>query len=101
MSELARMTRRGGRPRRNPEPGERVATSFRVTPAMKRPIETAAADSGRSLSQEAELLLELGLRERRLERLELELGLCRRQVLALQRSLEQLAPGAATADAGE
>lgn len=39
-------------------PGERVAMSFRVTPEMKAKLDTAAATSGRSLSQEIELRLE-------------------------------------------
>jgi hypothetical protein len=48
----------GGRPRREPEPGERVSLGLRVTPDMKRRLDEAAAKSGRSQSQEAELRLE-------------------------------------------
>jgi hypothetical protein len=48
----------GGRPKREPEPGERVHLGFRVTPDMKNRVEAAAAASGRSISQEAEFRLE-------------------------------------------
>ncbi|TSE03754.1 hypothetical protein C1D09_025355 [Mesorhizobium intechi] len=48
----------GGRPKREPEPGERVHLGFRVTPDMKARVESAASDSGRSISQEAEYRLE-------------------------------------------
>ena len=49
----------GGRPRREPKPGERVHLGFRVTPELKARIEHAAQVSGRSLSQESEFRLEL------------------------------------------
>jgi hypothetical protein len=48
----------GGRPRREPEPGERVSLGLRVTPELKRVLDEAAASSGRSQSQEAEMRLE-------------------------------------------
>jgi hypothetical protein len=47
-----------GRPRQEPEPGERVQLSFRVTPELKRRLDAAATESGRSQSQEAEFRLE-------------------------------------------
>jgi hypothetical protein len=48
----------GGRPRREPEPGERVHLGIRVTPELKGRIEEAAASKGRSQSQEAEFRIE-------------------------------------------
>jgi hypothetical protein len=53
--------RRGGWPARTPEPGERVAMSFRVTPELKAKLDRAAETSGRSLAQEIELRLERSL----------------------------------------
>ena len=44
---------------RDLEPGERVPMSFRVTPELKRRIDEAADESGRSIAQEIELRLEL------------------------------------------
>jgi len=41
-----------------PLAGERTPLSLRVTPKMKMDLEAAAIESGRSLSQEAELRLE-------------------------------------------
>jgi len=54
---------RGGRPIRTPElgTGERVGLSLRVTPECKARLDRAAQDSGRSLSQEAERLIEASL----------------------------------------
>ena len=49
---------RGGRPGREPEPGERVKLGLRVTPEVKRLLDGAAERSGRSQSQEAEFRLE-------------------------------------------
>ncbi len=49
---------RGGRPKRQPKPGERVQLSLRVTPELKAELDEAANQSGRSQSQEAELRLE-------------------------------------------
>ena len=48
----------GGRPKREPMPGERVPMSFRVTPELKARIDRAAEHSGRSVSLEMELRLE-------------------------------------------
>ena len=47
-----------GRPRQEPEPGERAQLSFRVTAELKRRLDAAADLSGRSQSQEAEFRLE-------------------------------------------
>jgi TraY domain len=49
---------RGGRPRREPDPGERVKLGLRVTPEVKAQLDAAAEQNGRSQSQEAELRLE-------------------------------------------
>src|SRR4051794_34715099 len=49
---------RGGRPRREPGQGERVQLGLRVTPELKRKLDAAAEQSGRSQSQEAEYRLE-------------------------------------------
>jgi hypothetical protein len=57
---------KGGRPRsREPAPGERVSLGLRVTPELKQELDQAAAKSGRSQSQEAELRLENSFRNRR------------------------------------
>jgi hypothetical protein len=50
--------RRGGRPSRPPEPGERVVMSFRVTPDLKARLDQAAEQTGRSLTQDIELRLQ-------------------------------------------
>src|ERR1700682_4951258 len=55
---MAGPKRRGGWPKREPEPGERVAMSFRVTPALKKRLDEAAQLSGRSLTQEIEFRLD-------------------------------------------
>jgi hypothetical protein len=55
---MAARRRFGGRPKREPEPGERVHLGFRVTPQLKQRLEEAATANGRSQSQEAELRLE-------------------------------------------
>jgi hypothetical protein len=47
-----------GRPRQEPEPGERAQLSFRVTAELKRRLDAAADRTGRSQSQEAEFRLE-------------------------------------------
>jgi hypothetical protein len=47
-----------GRPGREPRPGERVSLGLRVTPSTKNRLDQAAAESGRSQSQEAELRIE-------------------------------------------
>jgi hypothetical protein len=51
------MSRRVGRPVKKAVEGERVALTLRVTAAAKTKLEAAAVDSGRSLSQEAEMRL--------------------------------------------
>jgi hypothetical protein len=55
---MATRRNRGGRPGREPDPGERVKLGLRVTPQMKARLDTAAKHSGRSQSQEAEFRLE-------------------------------------------
>lgn len=52
---------RGGRPRREPDPGERVKLGLRVTPQLKGRLDESADQNGRSQSQEAEFLLERAL----------------------------------------
>ena len=59
MSETKRKPGRPGRPR---TVGERVPLGLRVTPELKAKLDSAAKDSGRSQSQEAELRLEQSLR---------------------------------------
>jgi hypothetical protein len=57
--------RHGGRPLRTPEPGEgRVGLSLRVTPETKAKLDQLALHTGRSLSQEVELLIEQALLDR-------------------------------------
>jgi hypothetical protein len=66
-----------GRPRkRKPKPGERVPLGLRVTPHLKDALDRAAAESGRSQSQEAEFRIERSFAEQRslLEALELTYG---------------------------
>jgi hypothetical protein len=48
----------GAPPKRDPKPGERFQIGVRVTPELKRRLDAAAEQSGRSQSQEAELRLE-------------------------------------------
>jgi len=48
----------GAPPKRDPEPGERFQLGVRVTAELKRKLDAAAEQSGRSQSQEAELRLE-------------------------------------------
>jgi predicted HicB family RNase H-like nuclease len=50
--------KRLGRPTKPPTSGERTPLGLRVAPEIKRKLEAAAMESGRSLSQEAELRLE-------------------------------------------
>ena len=49
---------RRGRPLKEPEPGERVPLSLRISPSAKKKLEAAAELNGRSLSQEAEYRIE-------------------------------------------
>jgi TraY domain len=53
--------KRIGRPTKPPKPGERVPIGLRVTAQMKRKLEEAATEKGRSLSQEAEMRLQNSL----------------------------------------
>jgi hypothetical protein len=53
--------KRIGRPTKRPKSGQRVPLGLRVTPEMKTRLERAATKRGRSLSQEAELMLERSL----------------------------------------
>jgi hypothetical protein len=62
---LMKKNRRGGWPARTPEPGERVAMSFRVTPEFKAKLDRTAQTSGRSLAQEVEFRLERSFDEER------------------------------------
>src|ERR1700687_5673936 len=55
--------RKGGRPTRSPQPGERVPMSFRVTPELKEKIDRVAGGSGRSVAQEIEIRLEQSFRD--------------------------------------
>ncbi len=55
---MASKRKRMGRPSKPPVPGERVSLGLRVTANMKMKLDQAAAESGRSQSQEAELRLE-------------------------------------------
>ena len=55
--------KRAGRPKRQPNPGERVPLGLRVTPELKTRLDDAANQSGRSQSQEAELRLEQSFRQ--------------------------------------
>lgn len=48
----------GGRPKRDPLPGERVPVSFRVTPDLKARLNRVAEESGRSISLEMEMRLQ-------------------------------------------
>ena len=48
---------RVGRPRQEPKAGERVQLSFRITPELKRRLDSSAEENGRSQSQEAEIRL--------------------------------------------
>src|SRR3954447_19596048 len=60
MGKPSRKTKkRVGRP---PDPVQRVPLSLRVTPDVKKQLDTAAKQSGRSQSQEAEFRLEQSFR---------------------------------------
>ena len=54
-----------GRPRLAPEKGERYSLGLRVSEEMRQHLVAASKASGRSLSQEAELRLEIALRDER------------------------------------
>ncbi|MBZ9710496.1 hypothetical protein LB543_27740 [Mesorhizobium sp. ESP7-2] len=55
-----------GRPTKAPTPGERVSLGLRVTADMKERLDRAAAENGRSQSQEAEYRLERSFGDERL-----------------------------------
>jgi hypothetical protein len=59
---MAKPKKRMGRPTKPPREGERVSLGLRVTAGVKRALEKAAIKTGRSISQEAEIRLELSLR---------------------------------------
>lgn len=50
-----------GRPRQEPQAGDRVPVSLRVTPALKNQLAVMSSRTGRSLSQECEFRLESSL----------------------------------------
>jgi hypothetical protein len=54
---------KAGRPGRKPKAGERVPLGLRVTPQIKKQLDAAARNSGRSQSQEAETRLERTFRD--------------------------------------
>ena len=55
---MEKKRKRIGRPPKAPVAGERVSLGLRVTADIKRKLDEAATDTGRSQSQEAELRLE-------------------------------------------
>lgn len=55
--------RKVGRPLKEAEPGKRASLGLRVTAETKARLEIAAAASGRSQSQEAEIRLEASFRD--------------------------------------
>ena len=59
---MATAAKRMGRPTKKPKAGERVSLGLRVTADMKKRLDAAAASSGRSQSQEAEMRLERSFR---------------------------------------
>ncbi len=61
--EIAKKSR-GGRPRKGPiKQGEKVQIGVRVSPALQAQLDKAARESGRSLTQEAEMRLEHTFRQ--------------------------------------
>jgi hypothetical protein len=59
-------SQRGGRPKKAPAPGERVAIGLRVSPHIKEALDGAMRQTGRTQSQEAELRLEMTFRAQEL-----------------------------------
>jgi predicted transcriptional regulator len=55
--------KRLGRPPKPPTPGTRVALGLKVTPEIKRRLDQAARKSGRTQSQQAELMIERSFAE--------------------------------------
>jgi predicted DNA-binding protein len=60
---MAPEKKKRGRPGREPQPGERVMLGCRVTPETKQRIDEVAQHTGRSQSQQIELLIEQALRD--------------------------------------
>jgi hypothetical protein len=58
---MAREAKRIGRPMKAPARGKRVSLGLKVTAEVKRHIDSAARASGRTQSQEAEVLIERAL----------------------------------------
>ena len=56
-SMMSDVVGRIGRPTKDPVDGERVQLGLRVTAGVKRRLDTASVESGRSLSQETEMRL--------------------------------------------
>jgi hypothetical protein len=63
--EMGKAQARMGRPTKKPAAGERAPLGLRVTAEIKQKLDAAAAKSGRSQSQEAELRLERSFAEER------------------------------------
>jgi hypothetical protein len=61
MAEAAR--KRIGRPPKTPKPGERVSLGLKVTADIKRRLDEEANKSGRTQSQQAELMIERSFAE--------------------------------------
>jgi hypothetical protein len=55
---MKKAKKRVGRPPKPPAEGKRISLGLKVTAAVKRRIDKAAQDSGRTQSQEAEALIE-------------------------------------------
>ena len=53
-------TKRLGRPPKSPVPGTRVSLGLKVSPEIKRRLDEDAREHGRTQSQQAELMIELG-----------------------------------------
>src|SRR4051812_35854254 len=58
---MTKEAKRVGRPMKAPARGKRVSLGLKVTAEVKRRIDTAARNSGRTQSQEAEALIERAL----------------------------------------
>ena len=58
---MTKKAKRIGRPMKEPKRGKRVSLGLKVRAEVKQHIDKAARDSGRTQSQEAELLIEKAL----------------------------------------
>jgi hypothetical protein len=58
---MSTSAKRIGRPVKAPARGKRAPLSLLVTPKLKRRVEKAAQDNGRTMAAEAEALIEQGL----------------------------------------